>query len=188
MADALQHYLSSVAQLSPEAAAEIAAKGVPMSLGKRHYLLREGEPCRHVAFVKQGLLRQFLMDENGQHHTTQFAKEHGWISDRESFATGIPSSYYIQAIENSELTLFGRKELEGLQAEFPEFQRFLMALKERNAFVGERRVVSALSYSAQQKYEAFRREHGDLLLRAPAHAIASFLGIAPETLSRLRKK
>ncbi|MBB1283443.1 Crp/Fnr family transcriptional regulator [Flavisolibacter sp. BT320] len=160
----------------------------PKKLRKRQYLLQEGDPCRYLAFVEKGMLRSYSIDEKGSEHIIQFAFEGWWISDQYSFLTGEPSVYNIDALEDCELLLLTRAGEEELMEKVPKVERFFRLLLQGNVIATQRRLVSSLSQPAEKRYHDLVESCPTIPQRVPQHMMASFLGITPETLSRIRRK
>jgi len=159
----------------------------PKKLRKRQYLLQEGDPSRFITFVEKGMLRLYTVDEKGVEHIMQFAFEGWWIGDHYSFLTGEPSVYNIDAIEDCELLLLSRTAEEQLLQQVPKFERFFRILLQNSLIALQRRMVSSLSRTAEQKYQDLVQSCPTIPNRVPQHMMASYLGITPETLSRIRK-
>jgi CRP-like cAMP-binding protein len=157
-------------------------------LRKRQFLLQEGELCKYVAFVNKGALRRYTVSEKGEEHILQFAFE-GWtIADLYSFITGEPSTSYIDALEDCEVLLLSKQSQEELMNTIPKMQRYFF-LNIQNAYVAlQRRMTAAISLAADEKYLDLVKAYPQIVQRVPQHMIASYLGISPETLSRLRKQ
>lgn len=155
---------------------------------KKEFLLREGEVCRGAYFVEKGLLRSFSVDKKGEEHVVQFAAEDWWIGDIYSSLTGQPSQLNIDALEDSELFLLESEAEERLFQQIPAFERYFRLLMQNRFIALQERINLDLSESAEAKYRRFMEKYPQLALRVPQHQIASYLGLQPETLSRIRKK
>jgi CRP-like cAMP-binding protein len=160
----------------------------PMKISKRQYLLREGEICKHFAFVVKGAMRQYLVDEKGVQHFVQLGLENWWVGDRESWIMLTPSVYCIDAWEDSELLLITRADMVKLVHDIPGFNEMVRLLDDRNKIATQKRITSSISFSAEKRYADFISCNPDFLKRFPQHIIASYLGITKETLSRIRKQ
>lgn len=155
---------------------------------KKQYLLQAGEICRYENFVTKGLVRAYTVDDKGQEHVAMFGMEEWWISDLYSFLTNTPATQHIDALEDSEILCIEKPDLEKLYIEIPKFERFFRVLMQ-NAFVAnQQRVLASISQTAEEQYYAFIKKYPTLEQRIPQHQIASFLGITPETISRIRRQ
>jgi len=157
-------------------------------LRKRQYLLQEGDVCKYMAFVAKGLLRTYNVDEKGNEHMSIFGWEGWWLSDFSSFLTGETAVFNIDAIEESELLLISRTEYEKLTIAVPVMDRYFRILYQNSLVTKERRLMSSITHTAEEKYKSLLESSPKIGERIPQHLIASYLGIAPETLSRIRKK
>lgn len=156
-------------------------------LRRRQFLLEAGEVCDFMAFVSQGLLRSFFTDERGGEHVLQLAPEDYWIGDLYSFLTHQPSQYTLEALEDSEVVLLTHTNLETLYARVPAFERFFRLLIQNGYVAAQQRITSNISSSASERYVELVRRHPTLEQRVAQHQIASYLGITPESLSRIKK-
>lgn len=160
----------------------------PKKLRKKQYLLQETDVCKSIAFVEKGALRAYTVSEKGTEHIIQFALE-GWvISDLYSFLTGEPATYNIDALENAELLLINKTAHEELLQKLPKYETYTR-LQITGAYLAmQRRLTSVLSLSLEERYNYFTSLYPDIIQRVPQHMIASYMGLTPETLSRVRKR
>jgi CRP-like cAMP-binding protein len=160
----------------------------PKKLRKKQYLLQEGDPCKSIAFIEKGALRAYSTDEKGSEHIIQFGLE-GWlISDLYSFLTGEPAVYNIDAIEDAELVLISKSAHEQLLQTIPKYETFTR-LNITGAYLAmQRRLTSIISSPLDERYTSFTALYPDIVQRVPQHMIASYMGLTPETLSRVRQK
>jgi CRP-like cAMP-binding protein len=188
MTDLLFETISKTVTLS-EADKEVIRKNSYLKKLKKHqFFLQEGDVSRSSGFVNKGCLKTYSTDKNGDEHIFQFAIEGWWVSDMYSFLTGEPATYSIEALEDSEIVFMDPESRERILEQVPGFERFMRILLEKNYVAGQRRVNSMLGNSAEERYLAFIKTYPQIVQRVPQHSIASYLGIAPESLSRIRKQ
>lgn len=152
------------------------------------YLLQAGEYSKYSYFVEKGLLRQFYIDKKGKEHILGFAPENWFVTDRESTYFNKPSSYFIQALEESRVVLLDNEFMESLTEILPAFSDFNIRLLHNHIRQLQKRIELLLSASAEDRYLQFIKMYPDILLRVPQSMVASYLGIAPESLSRVRRE
>ena len=155
---------------------------------KKTFVLREGQVCHYEYFVLQGCLRSFYLDDNATEHTTMFAPEGWWTGNLKSFVRNTPSDFYLQVLDDAILLRLNKAKLEELYQKIPKFERYFRILLQNRLFATQDRINRHLSASAIERYRQFITTYPDLLQRVPLKYIASYLGITPTYLSRLRKK
>lgn len=160
----------------------------PRSIKKKQLLLREGEVCNFEAYIMSGCLRTFYIDENGSEVILQFSVEDWWVSDIGSFHDRTPSLLYIEAIEDSELLTLNPSSKEKLLARVPQFERVFRLMIQRHLSALEHRLIRTIAKTAEERYVEFIKQYPNIALRVPQHYIASYLGMTPEFLSKVRRR
>src|SRR5690606_18150142 len=158
------------------------------SIKKKQLLLREGEVCNFEAYIASGCLRTFYIDENGSEVILQFSIEDWWVSDIGSFHDRTPSSLYIEAIEDSELLMLSPTRKEELLTRLPQFERVFRLMVQRHVSALEHRLIRTIAKTAEERYVEFIKQYPQIALRVPQHYIASYLGMTPEFLSKVRRR
>ncbi|ALJ06701.1 cyclic nucleotide-binding protein [Pseudalgibacter alginicilyticus] len=156
-------------------------------VAKGQFLLKQGDICSHFFFVEQGLLRFYALNEEGKENILQFATETWLVSDRGSFFFKEPSTYYIDAAENSIVVIIDEEFIDQVSRINPDFRKRNEQLLHNHIRHLYKRVSLLLGASARVRYLDFIAMYPDVLLRVPQWMIASYLGITPESLSRVRK-
>jgi CRP-like cAMP-binding protein len=188
MFDLLRAHIAKKVDLTEEECELSTQFFVQKKVRKRQFLLQEGDVCKHLAFVNSGCLREYTVDQRGDEHIIQFAIEGWWISDLTSFLSGNPSSHNIDALQDSEVLLLDKSARESLFDSVPRMERFFRLLLEANYVATHKRINDALSASAEERYLTFINTYPQLVEQIPQNQIASYLGITPQSLSRIRKE
>lgn len=155
---------------------------------RRALLLNEGDVCNTYTFVVSGCFRMYAMDEKGKEHNLQFATENKWIMDFQSFYERKPSKLYIEAVESSDVLQISNEDLLYLYTHYHKFDRNFRIIIERKYIEFQNRILETISVPAEERYENFIKQYPDLIQRLPNTQIASYLGITPEFLSKIRKQ
>lgn len=158
----------------------------PKRMLKRQFLLQEGDVCRELAFVEKGALYSYTVDSKGNQHVIRFAFEGWWMANLQSFFTGNPTTLNIEVLEDSELLVLDRKYHKKLLDEIPAYERYHRIIIQ-NAYVAlQQRAENALGLTAEEKYSRLIEQSPEFMNRVPLNLVASYLGVSPETLSRVR--
>lgn len=155
---------------------------------RRGYLLQAGEICRYYTFVVSGCFKLYAVDKIGKEYNLQFAAENDWIADISSFYAIKPSQLYIEAIEHAVILQISRDELVGLYNRYHKFDRNFRIIIEQKFIELQNRVLQNISSTAEERYLLFLEQYPALYNRLPNTQIASYLGITPEFLSKIRKE
>lgn len=155
---------------------------------RRQFILQEGDICKYNTFVVEGCFKMYLIDSNVKEHNLQFAIENWWIGDIGSFHSAKPSRLNIEAIENSIILQIKKEDQWKLYVEYPKFNRIFRVIAE-NAMVSlQNRVLQNISSTAEERYLEFLEKHPNLFNRISNVQIASYIGVTPEFLSKIRKE
>lgn len=158
------------------------------SFDKKAVLAEEGSICNYIYFVEQGSCYSYITDPKGDKHAIQFALEGYWISDLYSFFSGRKAIYTVETLEPTKVLVLNKQSFQNACNTIPIFDRFFRILIQ-NAYVAlQYRLAKTNSEEAEQRYEEFSKIHPDFIQRIPQYLIASYLGIKPQSLSRIRKE
>ena len=183
----LFNYFSKVFDIPKEDIREFYSLVETKKIGKNYSLLSEGEICKNTFFVEKGLLRMYSIDKNGKEHIIQFAPENWLISDRSSLYFNSNSNYFIESVEPSEIKLLSNDFFSKIIDNSPNSVHKRDLLTQSHIRTLQNRINSLLSDTAEERYLNFIKMYPNLLQRVPLWMIASYLGITPESLSRVRK-
>lgn len=188
MFDVLFSHIEHKVALSDAEKSAIAAFFTFKKIRKKQFILEEGDICMHLFFVNKGLIKSYRLDEKGNEHISLFGWEGWWISDFNSYINQQPATLYIDAVEDTELFLLSRAAYEQLTLDVPIMDRYFRLLYQNSLVTKDERLISSNSYSAEEKFQRLIQSNPEIMQRVPQHLVASYLGLAPETLSRIRKK
>jgi len=188
MFDILFEHLQKKVELTENDKKKIPSFFKPKKLRKGQYLLNGGDYCTHLSFVSKGVIKSFKLDEKGQEHITLLAWEGWWISDFRSFICGEKSILSIDAVEKSELLLLSKPDYEKLLVEVPNMERYFRILYQNSLVTKDRRLISSNFHNAKEKYKEFIKMYPSVVQRIPQTLIASYLGLTPETISRIKRE
>ncbi|MES2826750.1 MAG: Crp/Fnr family transcriptional regulator [Bacteroidota bacterium] len=159
----------------------------PLEVPKNEFLLRPGQVCRAMVLIHRGALRYYNESEKGE-KTQGFGFELEWMGDYHSFLTRQPSDHYIQAMEDTEVFCLYYDDMQKLYGEGANFERFGRLIAEGLFLATAAAKYDLLSLSAQQRYEKLLKLNPRIMQRVPQQYVATYLGIAPQSLSRIRGK
>jgi CRP-like cAMP-binding protein len=188
MFDVIINYLREKTTLTDEDVRLIESVFIPKHLEKGELLLREGEIPKYAAFVAQGCLRSYVVDNKGKEHIIQFAPETWWLSDTNNLLHKTPTPYFMDALEPTNLLLLDLPSHLRLMEAIPGYAKSFQIGFQKHAAKKDSRIVETLTADAEQRFENFLNTYPTIAQRVPQHMLASYLGVSPETLSRIRKK
>ncbi len=185
--ETLRAYLEARATFSGDEFAFIRTQFLHRRLRAGECLQRAGDVARYAAFVSSGCLRSYVIDAKGKEHIVQFAPETWWLADSDSLAKGTPTQYFYEAIEDADLLLIDGPSHQRVVERVPGYGAAQRTGLQRHAAAKDQRIVDALSASAEERYLSFLSTYPSIVRRVPQRMLASYLGVSPETLSRIRK-
>lgn len=158
-----------------------------VSIKKGAYILKKGELYKQSYYVQKGLLRYYSIDDKGKEHILQFAPQGWFISDRQSACLNIKSDFFIDALEDSEVLVVNEDYIIETAKKNHDFLELNNQLLHNHIRQLQNRINQLLSFTAEERYLDFVKTYPDIMLRVPQWMVASYLGITPESLSRVRK-
>lgn len=156
-------------------------------IGSKKLLLREGDVCKHSAFVVKGCLRSYSTDEEGAEHILGLAAPGWWMADMYSLISGKPGTLNIEAVGETEVFLFSKKEQEKLYLKIPKLERFFRILMENALVANQQRLMDNLSLTAKERYLKFCKTFPGLIDKVSQKHVASYIGVTPEFLSKMKR-
>ena len=185
-ADLITH-IQKFAPLTQEEQEQVVSYLKYEYVNKKQHLFSEGDVCHAQYFVVEGCLRMYFVKDSGVEQIVQFGIDNWWISDYTSFSTQKPSQFYIQAVQSSKVIVLTQQKQDEMLDKVPKMERYFRILSQNALVAMQRRMVGSLSQNAEEKYHKLVSTYPDIVQRVPQHMIASYLGITPETVSRIRK-
>lgn len=160
----------------------------PATFKRKKLYLEAGTVCKYSAFVVNGALKSFTVDQDGKEHILSFATKDWWISDMYSLLSQKPAILNIEAIADSEVLMLSRDNHQLLYEKVPKFERFFRILVENSLVANQQRLIDNMSSTAEERYLRFIKKYPTIPSCVPQHNIASYLGITPEFLSKIRAR
>jgi CRP-like cAMP-binding protein len=186
--EVLRRYLEAKADFSAEDFAFLKAHFVPRTLKAGDFFLRAGDVPTYSTFVASGCLRRYVIDPDGNEHVVQFAPENWWTGDDFSLMAKVPTQFFVDALEDSKLLMIDLTSHLALVQHVPGYALAFRTGLQRHVAAKDRRIISSLSATAEERYLEFVETYPSIALRVPQWMVASYLGVSPETISRIRRK
>ncbi|MDR6943095.1 Crp/Fnr family transcriptional regulator [Mucilaginibacter pocheonensis] len=161
---------------------------VVKSIKKKTFLLQPDHICHEIYFVSKGCLRLYFINKKLNEQITQFAIENWWITDYHSLENNVPSNYYIQAVENSEVVCINKNKLDDLFEKVPRLERYFRIVQQRAFSAAQKRIEYIYSFTDEERYRHFRSLFPGFIQRIPQYMLASYLGFTPQFMSKIRAK
>lgn len=184
----LLYYINKWADITKEDESTIISAFEPIAIKKKKDLLRAGQVCNYMYFITKGCVRSFYVDSKGIEHIYQIRMDNNWIGDIDSYYTRQKSKYNIEALEDSKLLRIPVDRMEQLFVEIPALERYFRILFQKAYINALNRLSATMWDTAIDRYNEMLKEHPEIFQRVSLVHIASYLGITPESLSRIRKQ
>ena len=175
-------------RLNAEDAVQLIPKLQKRFVKKRQFIVQPGFICTHQTYVVEGALRAYFVNHEGLDHTIQFAIDDWFISDFNSYISQTPASLFVEAMQDSLVLQLEYNDAEALCDQNPKFERFFRIAAQKSFAFSQRRILSNLGKTAEERYLEFSSMYPAIVQRVPQYALASYLGMTPEFLSKIRKK
>ena len=153
---------------------------------KKQFIVQPEFICKYRSYIHSGAMRAYLVDNNANEHTIAFAIEDWWISDFNSYIFQQPATLFVEALEATTLIQLDYNAEQLLKETIPKFEKLFRILTERSFAFLQKRMLSNLSMTAEERYEDFITNYSKIAQRVPQYALASYLGMSTEYLSKLR--
>jgi len=155
---------------------------------RKQFIVQPGFVCTHQTYVVKGTLRVYFINKQGNEHTIQFAVDDWFASDHYSYINQVPATIYIEALEDSHIQQIEFNDVEHLCLKNQKIERFFRMVAQKSFAYAQRRILSNLDKTAEERYLEFLSMYPNIVQRVPQYALASYLGMSPEFLSKIRKR
>jgi CRP-like cAMP-binding protein len=188
MTNEITDYINKFVSLTDDEAEEFSNAFKEVKIKKRQFIVQPNFIAKHRNYVLKGAFRAYVVADEGHDHTITFAIDDWWITDYNSYIFQQPASMFVVAMEDSIILQLDFDKEQELKSSNHKFETFFRMVAERGLAFQQRRVVSNLTQTAEERYETFLNKYPQIVQRFPQYALASYLGMTTEFLSRIRNK
>lgn len=186
--DKIVEYIKRSVSLTDQEAETFSDAFREVKIKKRQFIVQPDFIVKKRNYVLNGAFRAYVVDDNGQDSTIAFAIEDWWITDYNSYILQKPATMFAVALEDSTILEISYEKEEALKMQNHKFETFFRIRAERTAAFMQQRIISNLTQTAEERYENFVSKYPQIVQRVPQYALASYLGMTTEFLSRIRNK
>jgi CRP-like cAMP-binding protein len=186
--DKITGYINRFVSLNASEAEEFAAGFTEAKIKKRQFIVQPGFTAKNRNYIITGAFRAYLVTDDGQEHTIQLAVDDWWISDYNSYISQQPATLFVVALENSTILQLPYEKEKELKRSNHKFETFFRIIAEKGLAFEHRRIITNLTQTAEERYETCLENYPQIAARVPQYALASYLGMTTEFLSRIRNK
>lgn len=188
MSNKIIEYIEKFVRLTDEESQFFSACFKEVKIKKRQFIVQPNFTTRHRHYVVKGAFRAYVVADEGQEHTITFAIDDWWITDYNSYIFQQPATMFVVALEDSVILQIDYEKEQELKQKSHKFETFFRIIAERGLASQQRRIISNLTQTAEERYENFAGKYPQIVQRVPQYALASYLGMTTEFLSRIRNK
>jgi CRP-like cAMP-binding protein len=181
-------YINKSVRLTDQEAEIFGASFREVKIKKRQFIVQPNFIVKNRNYILNGAFRAYVVDDNGQDSTIAFAIEDWWITDYNSYILQKPATMFVVALEDSVILEISYEKEQALKQSNHKFETFFRIRAERTAAFMQQRIISNLTQTAEERYESFISKYPQIVQRVPQYALASYLGMTTEFLSRIRNK
>lgn len=188
MTNKIAEYIEKFVKLTEEESQIFSSYFKEVKIKKRQFIVQPNFTARHRHYVLKGAFRSYVVGDDGQEHTITFAIDDWWITDYNSYIFQQPATMFVVALEDSIIIQIDYDNEQELKQLSPKFEKFFRIMAERGLASQQRRIISNLTQTAEERYDNFVSKYPQIVQRVPQYALASYLGMTTEFLSRIRNK
>ncbi len=188
MTNKIVEYVQKFVTLTDEECQLFSACFKEVKIKKRQFIVQPNFVAKHRHYVLKGAFRAYVVADEGQDHTITFAIDDWWITDYNSYIFQQPATMFVVALEDSIILQLDFEKEQELKQQNHKFETFFRIVAERGLAFQQRRIISNLTQTAEERYENFISKYPQIIQRVPQYALASYLGMTTEFLSRIRNK
>ncbi|MBE9463944.1 Crp/Fnr family transcriptional regulator [Dyadobacter subterraneus] len=181
-------YIQRIIVLTEQELTEFTSVFIYKKIKKKQFIIQPEFPAKYRTYVLKGALRSYVIDHDGVDHTIQFALEDWWVSDLNSYIYQKPATMFVVAVEDSDVLQIDYETEQRLKQSNHKFETFFRITAERTAAFHQRRIISSLTRTAEERYNDFLERYPAVSQRLPQYVIASYLGMTTEFLSKIRNR
>ncbi|MEL1256224.1 Crp/Fnr family transcriptional regulator [Flavobacterium sp. DGU38] len=188
MTEKIIEYIEQFVKLTDEEKKQVGSCFKEVKIKKRQFIVQPNFTTKHRNYVYKGAFRAYVVGDEGQDHTINFAIDDWWITDYNSYIFQQPATMFVVALEDSIILQIDYEAEQELKRQNHKFETFFRIIAERGLAFQQRRIISNLIHTAEERYENYVLKYPQIVQRVPQYALASFLGMTTEFLSRIRNK
>lgn len=188
MTNKITSYIDKFVKLTEEEKKLFSSCFKEEKIKKRQFIVQPNFTTKHRNYVYKGAFRAYVVADEGQDHTINFAIDDWWITDYNSYIFQQPATMFVVALEDSIILQLDYEKEQELKLQNHKFETFFRIMAERGLAAQQRRIISNLTQTAEERYETFSNKYPQIVQRVPQYALASYLGMTTEFLSRIRNK